>query len=73
MKNPILIFEQDCLHQDTSGAILNKDYVKDHLAYLTDEHYPEVDVVHEYEDESVVIYQGFNEGGESWKFIQAKG
>lgn len=73
MPNPILIFEQDCLHADTSGRILNEAYVREHLNYLTDECYPEVGFEDVYEDDTVVILQGFNEDGESWKFIQVKG
>lgn len=72
MTNPIIIFEQDCINVDTGGSSLDEAYVREQLNYLTDEHYPEVDVVREYEDDTVVIYQAFNEDGESWKFIQVK-
>ena len=72
MTNPILIFEQDYLGTDDSGKVLNEAYVKEALNYLVDEDYPEVACSLEYEDDTVVIYQGFNEDGESWKFIQVK-
>ena len=68
----IYIFEQDCLHYDNSDAKLTEQYVRDHLAYLTDEAYPEVDVVCEVDDDNIVAFSGYNEDGESWKFIQRK-
>lgn len=69
MTNPIIIFEQDEIDQrDRGGRRLNEAFVREHLSYLEQE----IEVVHEFEDDTVVIYQGFNEDGESWKFIQVK-
>lgn len=67
MTNPIIIFEQDALDQRPSGT-LNEAYVRAHLAYLDQE----IDVVHEYEDDNLIIYTGYNEDGEAWRFIQSK-
>jgi hypothetical protein len=68
----IYIFEQDCLYIDPSDTELTPKYVKDHLAYQNDDGEHPVDVIVEVDDDAMIIIQGLNSDGESWKFIQAR-
>jgi len=68
----IYIFEQDCLDCDSNDVKLTEQYVRNHLAYQTDED-NQIDVVVETDDyHDLIIIQAFNSEGESWKFIQKR-
>lgn len=68
----IYIFEQDCLDVDTSNAELTSEYVEKHLAYQNDDGEHPNEVIVEVDTPELIIIQGLNSEGESWKFIQRK-
>lgn len=77
MPNPIIIFEQDCIDFDRSGAKLTEAYCRENFKHWVEEgdefeSIDEIPIIPEYEDETIVVFQVLNREGESWKLMQVK-
>ena len=68
----IYIFEQDCLVVDHGNAELTSEYVENFLAYQNDDGEHPNEVIVEVDTPELIIIQGLNSEGESWKFIQRR-
>lgn len=70
--NPILIFEGDFIYvNDWSDAYLTEDFIWEYLSQFANEK-DRCEVILEYQDSHILIYQFLNPEGESWKFIQSR-
>jgi len=68
----ILVFEQDCFHEEPEDAILNRVYLTEYFKYK-EESGTEMSHYCMYEDDKIVIWMSVEvEEGDSWKFIGIK-